>query len=136
MWGYRSLGVCGKGASMSGLGGRRRAMGISVGRRAGIGSAAKSVFKRPFAYDLPLSREVSNVCNLTKGLEVRYLQNCISDFGPHPYLLGFLASSRGQIGGKGGAGFRANYGRIRNFSFSANSLRVPEHPCPASLNAI
>ena len=42
--GYRSLGVCGKGASMSGLGGRRRAMSISlVSGALGVGSAANFV---------------------------------------------------------------------------------------------
>jgi len=42
--GYRSLGVCGKGASMSGLGGRRRAMSISlVSGALGVGSAANLV---------------------------------------------------------------------------------------------
>src|SRR5262245_9496133 len=81
--GYRSLGVCGKGASMSGLGGRRRAMSISAVSGAPVWEALQSR-EKPFRYELQEARTVSNAVNLTNGLTPRHLQNCISGSGGEP----------------------------------------------------
>ena len=113
MWGYRSLGVCGKGASMSGLGGRRRAIWdlVSDGRAVG---ALPILGAKPFGYELQEARSVSNEGNLTNEMVPRYLQNCISGFGNILYFLCFPASLRRQIVEKGGAGF-ARIGSERAF---------------------
>jgi hypothetical protein len=60
---------------------------------------------KPFGYELQQSRTVSNGDNLTNETDPRYLQNCISELGYPPDLLGFLASLQQQIGEKGDAGF-------------------------------
>lgn len=80
MWGYRSLGVCGKGASMSGLGSRWRARVISVGRVRLGRSATDLGAEKPFRYELQQANDVSNEQNLTKVWAVRHLQNRISKF--------------------------------------------------------
>ena len=105
MWGYRSLGVCGKGASMSGLGKPPAGYGDLGVTARWVGSAASSDWGKPFGYELQQPRAASNRDNLTNETDPRHLQNCISELEYLPRLLGFLASLRGQIGKKGGAGF-------------------------------
>jgi hypothetical protein len=70
-----------------------------------VGSAASSEWGKPFGYELQQPRAASNGDNLTNETDPRHLQNCISELEYLPRLLGFLASLRGQIGKKGGAGF-------------------------------
>jgi len=50
---------------MSGLGKRRRAMGILGFRARWVGSAASSEWGKPFGYELQQRRTVSNANNLT-----------------------------------------------------------------------
>jgi hypothetical protein len=105
VWGYRSLGVCGKGASMSGLGKPPAGYGDLGVTARWLGSAASSEWGKPFGYELQQPRAVSNGDNLTNETDPRHLQNCISELGYLLHLLGFLASLRQQIGEKGDAGF-------------------------------
>ena len=105
MWGYRSLGVCGKGASMSGLGKPPAGYGDFGGHGALGRKRCQFSVGKPFGYELQQPRAVSNGDNLTNETDPRHLQNCISELGCLLHLLGFLASLRQQIGEKGGSGF-------------------------------
>lgn len=105
MWGYRSLGVCGKGASMSGLGKPPAGYWDLGGHGAPGRKRCQFWAGKPFGYELQQPRTVSNGDNLTNETDPRHLQNCISELGYPLHLLGFLASLRQQIGEKGDAGF-------------------------------
>ena len=106
MWGYRSLGVCGKGASMSGLGKPPAGYG-GLGVHGALGrKRCQFSLGKPFGYELQQPKTVSNEDNLSNETDPRYLQNCISELGYPLHLLGFLASLRQQIGEKGDAGLK------------------------------
>jgi len=93
--GYRSLGVCGKGASMSGLGSRRRAIWIHMHRW----DPAPSL-KRTSAQNA-LNQERSNEGNASKRKGGCHLQNCISPLVMCFYFHTNFGFTRYKIGKKG-----------------------------------
>ena len=104
------------------LGGRRRAMSISLVSGA-LGCGKRCQFReKPFRYELQLGTTVSNGGNLTNERTVRHLQNCISGLGAKPSFAGFCcisvtADSRKRVGWN-----PDGTDRFGNFSFDSNPL--------------